>query len=35
VRKEVNRPVVGSIDMTCDVVLVEELHGFDAEREKR
>jgi hypothetical protein len=35
VRKEVNRPVVGSIDMTCDVVLVEELDRFDVKREKR
>jgi hypothetical protein len=29
VRKEVNRAVVGSVPMTSDVVLVEEVERFD------
>ncbi len=30
-----NITVIKSVPMTYDVVLVEEVHGFDAEREKR
>jgi hypothetical protein len=35
VRKEVNRTVLGTVRMTCDVVLVEEAESFDAKWDKR